>query len=241
MGGSDTVEQPVQPTAQSYSSSISDYVNAYPQLFSLMQQYAPQEAQLNLDLLNQYGGQTLAAQKAAQEAAYPEQTAIRNTLMSQAQTGMNEQVPDYMRQQYRSDMNAALGNNAQSGIGADYMSRSMLDLQKGYNDYYRNLGLQLTSSQPTYTVQAPSYTNQLSQMTPNSALSYNQGLYNTQMGAYNNQYNTWANSSSSNLGGALGSVLGAGIGGAAAMMMPGSQAYLMPLGASIGGGLGSSF
>jgi len=48
-----------------------------------------------------------------------------------------------MQDQYRSDLLGQLGSNANSGIGADYVSRNLINQQQQYQQYYQNLGLSL--------------------------------------------------------------------------------------------------
>lgn len=213
-GGTTKIEQPAAPAAPTVTSSLQDYITNYPQLFQLMQQYAPQEAQMNVDLTKQYAGDMGMALKTAQEAAYPEETKINNLLNAQVQEGMGSEIPQWMQDQYRSNMNAQLGNNVASPIGADYMSRGLLQQNQDWKQYYTNLGLSITGRQPVYQANTPSYTNQLGNYTPTSVMNYNQGIYGTQAGMYNSQLNSatqmasqgnpWTN--------ALGGIAGMGIG-----------------------------
>ena len=53
-GGSTKISQPSPPPAPSVQSSMADYIQNYPALFNLMQQYAPQEAAMNVSLAKQY-------------------------------------------------------------------------------------------------------------------------------------------------------------------------------------------
>jgi hypothetical protein len=84
-----------------------------------------------------------------------------------------------MKQQYQSDLRAQLGTNAASGIGADYVSRNMLNQQQQYQQYYQNLGLSLAGRQPLVNAQSPTYTNQLGNYQPGQALQYTSNNYGT--------------------------------------------------------------
>ncbi len=192
MGGKTTIEQPTQPTAPSVTSSMSDYIENYPRLFELMQQYQPQEAALQVNLAQQYAQPLGEAYLKAQQAMYPTETAITDALNKQIQEGISSDVPDWMKQDYQSNMNSILGTNVNAGIGADYVSRGLMQQKQDWQNYYRNLGLSVTGRQPIYGAQTPQTTNQLSQFTPNSVMSMNQGVYGTQAGMYNNQYNAYA-------------------------------------------------
>jgi len=188
--GSTKIEQPQAPQAPSVSSSMSDYVANYPKLFELMKQYAPQEAQMALDLANQYSQPLVEAYKKAQEQLYPEETAINKQINEQIQQGISGGVPDWMKQEYLSNMQSQLGTNVGSPIGADYVSRGLLDLNKSYQDYYRNLGLSQMGRQPIYSAQPVNYTNQLGNFTPQGVMNYNASNYGNYSNLYGNMYGT---------------------------------------------------
>jgi len=230
-GGSDqpqaaapvTIVQPTQPTMQS---TMADYVAAYPQLMALQQQYAPQEAALAVSLAQQYAQPLGEAYKTAQEAMYPKEAEISAVLNQQILQGMGEQVPQGIQEQYVSNLRANLGTNIGAPIGAEYTSRALLEQQKNWQDYYRNLGLSVTGRQPIAQAQTPTTTNQLAGYTPQAAMGYAQQGYGTSAGMYGaglnynaNIYNTQsqnANQSSgwmSALGGIGGSVAGGLMGG----------------------------
>lgn len=212
--GETTIVQPSAPAAPSITSSISDYIANYPALFALQKQYAPQEAQMQLDLATQYAGQLGAANKAAQDAMYPGETAITNKLNEQVLSGIGSEVPAWQQQQYRSDLNAQLGENAMSGVGADYVSRGMAQQKQDWQNYYRNLGLSITNRQPVYSAGQTQTNNVLGNYTPQGVMNYNSSnygtaanIYGTQAGMYNNARN---NSLTSN--GQMMNLFGSGIG-----------------------------
>jgi len=190
MGGSTQIEQPTPPSAPSVTSSMEDYIKNYPALFSLMQQYMPQEAQMQVGLAQKYAQPLGQAYKTAQEAMYPQETQITNALNQQVQQGMGEQLPDWARQSYMDTMRSQLGENALSGVGADYMSTGLLEQQKSWQDYYRNLGLSITGRQPIATAQTPQTTNQLTGYTPQGVMNYNASTYSPYASAYSSMYGT---------------------------------------------------
>jgi hypothetical protein len=209
---------------------MQDWITNYPAMFAMQQQYAPQEAAQQVALAQQYAQPMGEAMKTAQEAMYPQETALSNQLNQQVQQGMGSQVPDWMQQQYRSDVNANLGTNVGSGIGADYVSRGLLQQQQDWQNYYRNLGLSITGRQPIATATTPNYSNYASQFTPNSVMGYNAQNYGTSANIYGNQLS----SSGGNFGG-LGAGLGMLAGGLLAIPTGGMS---IPMGAMIGGGVG---
>jgi hypothetical protein len=178
-----------QPTSPSVSSSMADYVANYPKLMALQQQYAPQEAAMNLQLAQQYAEPYGKAYAAAQSAMYPQTTALQENLAGVATQGMQSQVPDWMKAQYQSDMNAQLGTNVSSPIGSDYMSRGLLQQQEEWQRYYQNLGLSVTGRQPLTQATTPATTNQLSTFNPSTVMGMNSNTYGTQSSMYNNNQN----------------------------------------------------
>lgn len=184
MGGKSggTTTQIIQPTpapAPSTAEAINAYVASLPALYEAQMKYAPLEAQQQLELTKQYAVPYAQAYQQAQEILYPGTSALQEGLVARAQAGMTEQVPQSMRDQYRSDLLAQLGTNASSGIGADYVSRNLINQQQQYNQYYENLGLSLAGRQPLVNPQTPSYTNQLGNYQPGQGLQYTAGNYGT--------------------------------------------------------------
>jgi hypothetical protein len=188
--GSTSIQQPNPPTPPSVQSSIRDWVQNYPDVFALQQKYAPLEAAQQVQLAQQYAGQLGQAYKTAQEAMYPEETAITKALNQQVLSGMTSDVPDWMRDEYLSNLRANLGTNIGSPIAADYTSRGLLQQKQDWQNYYRDLGLSITGRQPISTATAPQTSNYMAGFTPNSVMSYNMQGYSPYVSAFTNMYNT---------------------------------------------------
>jgi len=177
-GGSETnIYQPKPPAAPSTADATKAWVESMPEVFAMQQEYAPKEAQQQLDLLQQYGQPMAQAYADAQKSLNPETSSLQEKMAGQASAGMDAGVPDWMADKYRSELNANLGTNVGSGISADYVSRGMLQQQKGYQDYYRNLGLSLAQRQPLAQPTAPQTTNQMQQFTPQTNMGYMSSNY----------------------------------------------------------------
>lgn len=201
-----------QPTAPTTGQSVKDWANALPQIYETQMKYAPLQAQQQVNLAQQYAAPMGQAMQAAQSAMYPKTTALQENLAGVATEGMSSQVPDWMQQAYRSNVNAQLGTNANSPIGADYMSRGLLQQQQDWQRYYQNLGLSVTGRQPLTQAGTPQTSDYMSGFTPGSVMANNASIYETQAGIYGNQltYNTNANAQlqkyigmGMNMGGAL--------------------------------------
>jgi len=179
-GGTTTqIIQPTPPPQPSTADAMREYVNSLPALYEAQMKYAPLEAQQQLQLAQQYALPYAQIAQQAQESLYPGTTALQEQLAGQAQQGMQAQVPQAMKEQYRSDLLAQLGENAKAGIGADYVSRNLINQQQQYQQYYQNLGLSLTGRQPLAQPTSPNYTNQLGNYQPGQGLAYTSGNYGT--------------------------------------------------------------
>jgi len=166
-----------------------EYVENYPALWQMQMSYAPQEAELQAQLAEQYSGRMGQALKDAQDAMYPTETAITEQAGEQALEGMQSQeLPSWAKQKYLDEMRANLGSNAGSGIGADYTSRNLLEQGKNWQDYYRNLGLSIAGKQPIYSAQPVGYTNQMANYTPQGVMNYNAQNYGNYANAYSSMY-----------------------------------------------------
>ena len=189
------------PTAPDPSAEVNAWVNALPQVYQTQSQYMPQMAQ---------------EQQSIQQQLYPQVSQLSENLATQANQGMNSTMPSWMTDQYKSDMNAQLGQNASSPIGADYMSRGLMQQNQNWKQYYQNLGLSVSGQQP---LTQPSL-NYMQGFSPNSVMQGMNSNYGTAGNIYGSQlgYNSAQNSAYMNL-------IGAGLGAAgsvagSAMMMP---------------------
>lgn len=196
------------PPPPSIGQSISEYLAALPQIYSAEQQYGPQFAQLQYDLGQRF---------------YPYTSGLQEQLARQSAEGISAGVPDWMRQEYISNLRAASGENVGSPIAADYESTGLLRLGEDYRNYFRNLGLSLTGRLPLTQGQnvamggIPSALNYGSQNYGN----YVSGLVNQPFGYHGGQ----------------GSRFGGALQGAAGGALAGSP--FGPPGMIIGGSLGS--
>jgi len=185
-----TPEIPATPAAPTAGENMQDWISNYPAMFALQQQYAPLEAQQQVELAQTYAQPLGEAYQKANAAMYPETSAIQEKLATQALTGMESGVPDWQRAQYLSDVNANLGTNVGSGIGADYVSRGLLQQQQDWQNYYRDLGLSTAGRQPLATAQSPSYSNYASTYTPGQVAGTNSQNYGNYANAYSSMYGT---------------------------------------------------
>ena len=170
------VQTPSVPTAPSYSSTIQDYIKNYPEIYKLMEEYAPKQALL---------------QKQTYENLYPNQAGLGEQLGGIASQGMTADAPDWYTQKTRDQLKSTFGRNlvynpqAQEQYGTG-MQQAAYDWQK----YYQQMGLSLAGKTPMYgadTSMTQSYTP--SQATNFAAQNYGTGanIYGTQGSMYGNQ------------------------------------------------------
>jgi len=223
-GGPDVTYEaaPAPAPAPTLGATMGEYAAAMPQMYQTQLEYMPKFAQM--------------AQGIAQEA-YPETAKLQESLASQAAAGMEEDVPDWMREEYLSGIRANLGTNIGSPIGAEYTSRAMMAQKQDLQNYYRQLGLTVAGRQQL--TQAPSYSEMYGGFTPGGAMGYGASTYGTytgaatQTGIANAQGRMQAQMANLQYGGSpWGEMAGGIIGGAAG-------AFTGGLGTGIGSSLGS--
>lgn len=216
--GSTNIESAPAPTAPSTGDAVREWVNSMPQVYQTQMQYAPLQAQQAVDLANQYAGQYGQALQKAQAGMYPVTSQLQEQLATQAQQGMSQDVPSWMQDQYRSNVNAQLGNNANSPIGADYMSRGLLQQQQDWKQYYNNLGLSAAGRQPLTQAGTPATSDYMSSFSPTANMGFMANTYGTSANIFGTQQN--ANNQQAAINGNMwGSLMGSGgqLGGSAMM------------------------
>ena len=206
MGGDTHITEPNPTAAPTTAQSMREWIENYPAVFQLQQQYAPQEAAQQVALMQQYAQPLGEAFQRANAAMYPETAALQEQLAGQASEGMQSKVPDWMKRQYQSDLRANLGTNVGSGMAADYTSRGLLQQQQGWGDYYRNLGLSVAGRQPLSQAQQPQTSNYTNAFSPNAVMGANAQNYGNYANLYGNMYG--ANASQMYQGGVNLGILG---------------------------------
>ena len=190
MGGRTTITQPTPPPQPSTADAMQAWVQALPQIFETQLKYAPLEAAQQVALAREFAQPLGAAYLEAQRAMYPETTALQEDLATQAGLGMGAEVPDWMKAEYLSGVRGQLGTNVASRIGADVVSRGLLQQRQDWQNYYRNLGLSLAGRQPLAQPTMPQYSQYMSGFTPQVPMGYMASTYSPYAGAYANMYGT---------------------------------------------------
>jgi len=208
-GGYKAPSPPPQPTG---AEAIREWVNLQPQVFAQQLEFAPKEAAQQVDIAQRYALPLGQAYAEAQKAMYPETSALQEQLATQAGEGMQAEMPTWARDQYLSDLRSNLGTNIGSPIAADYTSRGLMEQNKSWQDYYRNLGLSVAGRQPLAQPNAPGYSNYMAQFTPNAMMNFNQQGYSTAGNIYGNQLQAQSQADAARM-----NLIGSGIGAAGSM------------------------
>lgn len=147
--GGETVYVPTPAAAPTAAQSAADYAASLPAQYEAALKYQPQFDQLQYEQYAKLAPQYTALMDQINKQYYPQTYGLQEQLAKTASEASNAtQIPDWMQQQYRSNMAAQLGNNVNSPIGADYVSRGLIDQAQQYRQYYQNLGLSLAGRQP---------------------------------------------------------------------------------------------
>jgi hypothetical protein len=215
MGSPDVPAAPSQPSS---ADAINAWIEGMPKVYQTQLQYAPLQAEQQATLAETYAGRLGSAYKTAQESMYPETSALQEKLAKQASEGMDSEMPSWAKDMYLNNTRANIGTNAGSGIGADYTSRGLVEQNKGWQDYYRNLGLATAGRQPLSNPTSPQTTDYMSSFTPQSTMNFAQQGYGTAGNIYGSQLQYGSQNNASMMG-LIGSGIGAvGTMGGAAMM-----------------------
>lgn len=216
----ETLTDNPEDTSMSLSQIFQQFGPLQQQLLDVSKDIAPQQAELQLDLLRRFGLPLAQAQRGIQEGLFPQTAGLQELLAGQVAEGVS---PDSAFLRERLDqLRGGLGLQArsESGIGQDFLSRRLLAEQQGQENIMRNVGLSLIGQTPAPLPQAPRTSDFSSQFSPGQFLSGFQS---------NEQLNAALQPQSllSQLLPAIGTAAGFAFGG--------------PAGGAIGGSLGSSF
>jgi len=162
-----TPKSPPQPTV---SSGIEEFVKAQPELFAQQLAFAPQEAQQQLELLQQFGAPLGQAVQEAQRAISPLTTDLQEQLAGQAIDQFSGDIPEAEKQAILSDINATLGQNVRAGSGDVFKAKAFAGERFRRKTQAQNLALSLAGRQQLAQPQAPQTTQFLGSLTPGQVL-----------------------------------------------------------------------
>lgn len=225
-GGKTTIQTPTPPPAPTAGDNTRDYIANLPAMYQAELEYNPKYAEQDFQLASQYYPKYAEMMRNSDQALYPETAKLQEALAKQANEGMNGAIPESMKAAYLDSLRSELGPNAGSGIGADYVSRGLLNQQKTYNDYYRDLALSVSGRQPLTSTQPVGFDQAGAGYNYGQVANNNMQGYGSYSSLYGGMYNTNAGMAQSRNQGMYG-LLGAGLqtagafAGAGAFGLPG--------------------
>lgn len=204
------------PSAPTIAGSLADQKEFAKAQYELGLQYNPQLAAQDFALSQEYAPKYQQLMQQTEASAYPYTAGLQEQLAKRASEGIGGSLTDQMEQSYRDMLRSEIGPNVGSGIGADYVSRGMVDATQQYQRYYDDLGLSLTGRLPLSQAQNPQFRTAQQLADPNAIMGFNQGNYGTQASIFNNMYNAQATLRGTN-NAAMAGLLGGGIAGGSKM------------------------
>lgn len=207
---------PPSPPVPTTEEGIKAFVEAQPELFRQQQEFAPQEAQQQLDLLREFGGPTAQALFEAQQQIAPVTTSLQEQLAQQAVDQLSGDIPQREQEAILSDLNALLGRNVSSGAGDVFRAKAFAGERFRRQQSAQNLALSLAGRQPIPQPQSPNTTQFLGSLTPGQVLGQQSNTFSTQAGLVPQPFVSQGASPLSQFGSILSSAaqLGAMAGGA---------------------------
>ena len=174
--GGTQIYQPTPQQAPTPGQSAAEYAASLPQLYQTALQYQPQFSELDYQDFARYAPLYTQISDQLSRQYNPETYAIQENLAREVNQNLatpQGQVPEWMRRQYQDQVNSQLGANVNSGIGADYASRGLIDQAQNYRSYYQNLGLSLAQRQP---LTSPQYSPSSFNVANNTNANYGNAL-----------------------------------------------------------------
>lgn len=148
MGGGQKLVQSTPPAAPTAGQSAAEYAAALPQILQAQLQYQPAFDQQALDSFRELGPQYAQISRDVLNQYSPNLAALDETLAKQAldmsQNGLSQSAQDMFKNQFKS----LVGDQANSGIGANFIAKNLLQQNLAYQSEGRNLGLSLQGKVP---------------------------------------------------------------------------------------------
>lgn len=197
------------PQPQPAASSTQGLGEATREAFQAQLDYNPQIAAQDFSMAEMYAPKYEELLRGIEQDAYPYTAKLQEQLAQRASEGIGGSLTPQLEQSYRDRLRSEIGPNVGSGIGADYVSRGIVDAEQQYQSYYDNLGLSLTGRLPLSQAQNPQLRTADMLVSPSGQMGYNQGVYGIQGSIFSNLYNSQASLQASK-NQAMGQMIGTG-------------------------------
>lgn len=180
MGGKTEIVQSTPPPQPTAAQSAAEYAQALPTILQTQLQYQPEFDQATFDAFQRFGPQYAEVARNVLEQYSPNLASLDEKLAQQALNLSEQGLTEQAKNLYRDEFKSLLGNQAASGIGADFIGRNLVREQLAAQAQGQNLGLAIQGKVPiSQAFQQPSQFQVASGFLPS---------YQTSVGGFSNIY-----------------------------------------------------
>lgn len=156
MGGTKIV-QPSPPSQPTAGESAREYAAALPDILAAQLKYQPQFDRQTFESFAELGPEFARVSREVLNEYSPTLASLDEELAGQALDLSQQGLTDEQRDLYRDQFKSLVGEQAGSGIGADFVAKNLLAQDIAQRQYGQNLGLSLQGKVPiAQAVQQPS-------------------------------------------------------------------------------------
>ena len=157
MGSSPTIVNPTPPAPVSAGQSAAEFAAALPSILQAQLEFQPEFDRATFESFQELSPQFAQVSQDVLEQFSPQQAALPEALAEQALVGSEQGLPDELREEFKDTFKSLVGSNVESGIGADFVARNLLEQDLAFRQFNQNLALSLQNKVPITTAfQQPS-------------------------------------------------------------------------------------
>jgi hypothetical protein len=205
MGGGTKIVQPTPPPAPTVGESAREFAAALPDILKAQLEFQPEFDQATFDSFAALAPEFARVTQEVLEQFSPEQAALPELLAKQAAQGAEEGLPDELKEQFKDTFKSLVGNQVNSGVGANAIAKNLLGEDLAFRQFNQNLGLALQNKVPITTAFQNPSSFQVASTLP--------GIFGTASNTFGSVFSGAGRPIQQQQGGGASSILG-GIGGA---------------------------
>lgn len=157
MGSGSDVYYPTTQAPLTTGESAQQYAEALPQIYDAIQKYQPGFDQAAYDSYSQYAPQYAQVNQDAMEAISPYSANMGEVIAQQATQGLENGLPDAMKNMYMNQFKSLTGNQVNAPTGADFASQNLIGQDINYRMQMGQLGAGIASPAQQAFVPQTSY------------------------------------------------------------------------------------
>ena len=146
--GGTTVVQPTPPPAPTVGESAKEFAQALPDILAAQLRFQPQFDQATFDSFERLGPEFARVSRDVLNEFSPNLASLDEELSKQAlelsQSGLSESARDLFRDEFK----ALAGNQVNSGLGASFVAKNLVQQNEAAKQSGRNLGLAIQGKVP---------------------------------------------------------------------------------------------